>query len=87
MKPIIAITGNYGEGKCTLLEGYYQSVLAAGGVPLVVPPFSDEAALESLLEAADGIIFSGGGDIASCLLGEEPLPEVGAPNVPRDEQE
>ena len=87
MKPIIAITGNYGEGKCTLLEGYYQSVLAAGGVPLVVPPFSEEAALESLLEAADGIIFSGGGDIASCLLGEEPLPEVGAPNVPRDEQE
>ena len=87
MKPIIAITGNYAEGKCTMLEGYYQSVLAAGGIPLIVPPFSEEKALDDMLERVDGIIFSGGGDIASSLLGEEPLPEVGEPNIPRDEQE
>ena len=87
MKPIIAITGNYAEGKCTMLEGYYQSVLAAGGIPIIVPPFSEEKALDDMLERVDGIIFSGGGDIASFLLGEEPLPEVGEPNIPRDEQE
>ena len=87
MKPIIAITGNYADGKCTLLEGYYRSVLAAGAVPVVVPPFSDENSLDDLLESIDGLIFSGGGDISSQLLGEEPLPEVGVPNEPRDNQE
>ena len=87
MSPVIAITGNYGDGKCTLLEGYYQSVQAAGGTPIIIPPFAEETLLESLLEHVDGLILSGGGDIDPHLLGEEPLPEVGAPNVPRDAQE
>ena len=87
MSPVIAITGNYGDGKCTLLEGYYQSVLAAGGTPIIIPPVSDREQTESLLERIDGLILSGGGDINPRLLGEKPLPEVGKPNVPRDAQE
>ena len=43
--------------------------------------------MESLLERIDGLILSGGGDIDPHLLGEEPLPDVGSPNVPRDAQE
>ena len=87
MKPLIAITGNYADGKCTLLEGYFASVIAAGGSPVIVPPYADETLMESLLDRADAIIFSGGGDIDPHLLGEEPIPEVGVPNVLRDAQE
>lgn len=87
MSPLIAITGNYADGKCTLLEGYFASVIAAGGSPVIVPPYADETLMESLLDRVDAIIFSGGGDIDPHLLGEEPIPEVGAPNVPRDAQE
>lgn len=85
--PLIAITGNYADGTCTLLEGYYASIVAVGATPVIIPPYADEALLDSLLDHADAIVFSGGGDIDPHLLGEEPIPEVGAPNVPRDAQE
>ena len=87
MAPLIAITGNYSSGMCTMLEGYFASVVQAGGSPVIIPPYADEALMESLLEHVDGLILSGGGDIDPHLLGEEPLPEVGQPNVPRDAQE
>lgn len=87
MSPLIAITGNYSSGMCTMLEGYFASVAAAGGSPVIIPPYADEALMDSLLEHIDGLILSGGGDIDPRLLGEEPLPQVGAPNVPRDAQE
>lgn len=87
MSPVIAITGNYADGKCTLLEGYYASVVAAGGSPVIIPPYADESLLSSLLDHVDALIFSGGGDIDPHLLGEVPLPEVGMPNVPRDAME
>ena len=87
MAPLIAITGNYSSGMCTMLEGYFASIVHAGGSPVIVPPYADEALMESLLEHVDGLILSGGGDIDPHLLGEEPLPEVGEPNVPRDAQE
>ena len=86
-RPLIAITGNYAEGKCTLLEGYFASLVAVGASPIIVPPYAEEALLESLLDHVDAIVFSGGGDIDPHLLGEEPLPEVGVPNGPRDAQE
>ena len=87
MSPFIAITGNYADGKCTLLEGYFASVIAAGGSPVIIPPYADERLLSSMLDHVDALIFSGGGDIDPHLLGEEPIPEVGKPNVPRDAME
>ena len=87
MSPLIAITGNYADGKCTLLEGYFASVIAAGGSPVIIPPYADENLLSSMLDHVDALIFSGGGDIDPHLLGEEPIPEVGKPNVPRDAME
>ena len=83
-RPIIGITGNYDTGKCTLLEGYYRSVLEAGGTPLIIPPFDDTDAMASLLDRVDGLIFSGGGDINPLYLGEEPQRQLGGINPARD---
>ncbi len=83
-KPIIGITGNYDCGKCTLLEGYYRSVLAAGGTPLIIPPFDDTDAMVSLLDRVDALILSGGGDINPLYLGEEPMRELSSINPARD---
>ena len=60
MSPLIAITGNYSSGMCTMLEGYFASVAAAGGSPVIIPPYADEALMDSLLEHIDGLILSGG---------------------------
>ena len=83
-RPIIGITGNYDAGTCTLLEGYYRSVLEAGGTPLIIPPFDDTDAMASLLDRVDALILSGGGDINPLYLGEEPLRELGGINPVRD---
>ena len=83
-RPIIGITGNYDAGTCTLLEGYYRSVLEAGGTPLIIPPFDDTDAMASLLDRVDALILSGGGDINPLYLGEEPLRELGGINPARD---
>lgn len=86
-QPIIGITGNYDSGKCTLLEGYYRSVLEAGGTPLIIPAFNDTDAMVSLLDSVDALILSGGGDINPLFLGEEPIRELNSINPARDWQE
>lgn len=86
-RPLIGITGNFGAKGCELAEGYYQSVLRAGGTPVVIPPHDDREALLRLLDTLDGILFSGGGDINPLLLGEEPLPQLHSVCPQRDAAE
>lgn len=84
---MIGITGNYDNSACTLAEGYYQSVLLAGGIPVIIPPHEDTASLTELLDRLDGIIFSGGGDINPPLLGEVPIVQLHSVCHMRDVQE
>ena len=35
-RPVIGITGNYGEQTCKLAETYYKQVVKAGGTPLII---------------------------------------------------
>lgn len=84
MKPLIGITGNFGDKGCELAKGYYQSILAAGGSPVVIPPYMDEQALLALLDSLDAIVLSGGGDLNPLLVGEEPIPQLHSVNPERD---
>ena len=86
-RPVIGITGNYTDTNCTLAEGYYQSVLLAGGIPLIIPPYEEVENLGELLDRVDGLLLSGGGDINPLLLGEEPVMELHSINHKRDMQE
>ena len=86
-RPIIGITGNFGAKGCELAQAYYESVRQAGGVPVVLPPYDDDAALCQTLDKVDGILLSGGGDINPLLLGEEPVPGLHGICPQRDEME
>ena len=85
---MIGITANFIKDKATLAEAYYQSVIAAGGTPLLIPPYNDREALFETLEHLDAIMLSGGADIDPRYMGEEPdytlLHNI---NPKRDEQE
>lgn len=83
-RPLIVITGNHAEPGCTLGAGYYESVLRAGGLPLVIPPTDDLTDIDELLTRADGILLSGGADLNPLWLGEEPAARLGAINPVRD---
>ncbi len=45
-------------------EAYVQAVARAGGLPVLVPLGLAAAELRSLVERLDGVLFTGGGDIA-----------------------
>ena len=83
-KPIIGITGNYAEPDCKLGDGYYKSVLKAGGVPVIIPPLSDRDAIINTLEHIDGLLLSGGADYNPLYAGEEPVTQLGGINSERD---
>ena len=83
-RPVIGITGNYEDLTCKLGKGYYQSVIAAGGVPLIIPPSADKEVLMNTLDHIDALILSGGGDINPLYAGEEPVPGLHGINQERD---
>ena len=87
-RPVIGITANFRDGNAALAEAYYQSVIEAGGTPLIIPPYLNREALIETLEHVDGIVLSGGADIDPRYMNEEPdYTLLHATNPKRDEQE
>ena len=86
-KPIIGITGNFGDKGCELAQAYYASVIEAGGVPLVIPPSTNLTILDDILRRVDGILLSGGADVNPLWQGEDPIPQLGTVCPERDESE
>jgi len=68
-KPLIALNMDFRAGRngapstSYLFSGYYDSVIKAGGIPVVVPPYTEEEDLDRILDMVDGVIMIGGGDI------------------------
>jgi putative glutamine amidotransferase len=93
MRPLIGITsyaeeirwGVWTEDAALVPLAYVRAVERAGGRPLVVPPSDD--GLEETLDALDGVILSGGGDLDPELYGAEPHDETDAPRAERDAAE
>ena len=93
VRPVIGITtyaekatwGGWTEPAAFTPLAYVRAVEQAGGRPLLVPPSED--AIEETLDALDGIIFSGGGDLDPETYGAEAHPETGEVNPERDSAE
>lgn len=84
-RPLIALTGNYDEGRLQLLPGYFRSVEEAGGVAVVVPPRRQpDASLIELLERVDGVLLTGGADLNPLFASEDPVPALGGISPERD---
>ncbi len=83
-RPVIGITGNYGDTTCKLGEGYYKQIVRAGGTPLIIPPVADEETILATLNRIDALLLSGGADINPLYCGEEPVSKLGGINAERD---
>lgn len=62
---------------------YARAVMRAGGLPVWIPV----DAPVSILDRLDGLLLSGGDDIAPEMYGQEPHPELGSPSEQRDTHE
>lgn len=65
-------------------SAYVASVLAAGGIPLVLPPAIGAPYAASVMPAIDGLVLSGGDDIDPSLYGHERHPLLGPVDLHRD---
>jgi putative glutamine amidotransferase len=52
-----------GPPRLALAAGYCNAIVAAGGLPLIVPPIAHEVDLRPLLDRLDGFLLTGGGDL------------------------
>lgn len=89
-KPIIGVTTSRVLQKIPFIsvpEAYIQAVIKAGGIPLLIPVGLKKAALEDLQQRLDGLLLTGGGDIAPALFNGRPHPRIYDIDLDRDEME
>ncbi len=83
--PVIGITSavDYKKEAGWLGLKYAEAILAAGGLPLVLPNLPPDRAPE-VLSVVQGVLLSGGGDLGSFYLEENPHPSLGEIDPQRD---
>jgi putative glutamine amidotransferase len=92
-KPLIGITtyvepaswGHWHLETALVPYDYVRAVERAGGRAVLVPP--DDDGIEEVLDALDGLIFSGGNDLTPDSYGAEPDPATNGTNPTRDRGE
>src|SRR5271170_1340200 len=78
MKPLIGVNMGFAAGPPRQVGSWtsnYEPVLAAGGIPVFLPPMP-ESELEFLLNRLDGVVLVGGEDYSPSLYGESTHPNV-----------
>ncbi len=90
--PVIGVTAaversRHGVWDCDvvmLTRTYPDTVVAAGGLPVLLPPV---AGIADAVPRLDGVLLSGGPDVAADRYGAAPHPRTGAPHRLRDAAE
>ncbi|MDR2810811.1 MAG: gamma-glutamyl-gamma-aminobutyrate hydrolase family protein [Tannerellaceae bacterium] len=83
--PLVGISAHRKENASCIAEAYVQSVLQAGGTPLLIPVLTDLTALTTIVNQLDALLLSGGADLNPLYWGEEPIPQLGEVDAIRDE--
>lgn len=73
-----------GSERTGVNAAYVKSVIAAGGVPLVLSPLLGTALAARALDGADGLLLTGGEDIHPAWFHAEPSPHLYPPSRERD---
>ncbi|WP_026369139.1 gamma-glutamyl-gamma-aminobutyrate hydrolase family protein [Kallotenue papyrolyticum] len=93
MRPLILITcrheydDDWSPPLVGVRRGYVDAVLAAGGLPWLLPPDLDETTLRACYQRADGILLTGGADLDPAHYNEARHPALGEVHPERDRVE
>ena len=88
-RPTVGVLPLYDFEKSSdwMLPGYMDGVLAAGGLPVMLPLTHEREVLAQLAAQCDAFLFTGGQDISPDLYREEALPCCGERCPDRDAME
>lgn len=86
LRPKILLTPQHEENsdRVSLRLAYTDAVINAGGLPLAVSLFEDDEYIKELMHTADGLLLTGGDDVAPELYGETRTDKCGAVSALRD---
>lgn len=89
MKRVIGLIPLVDEQRDSLwmLPGYMDGIAAAGGLPVMLPLESDDAALDQLCAMCEGFLLTGGHDVSPEFYGQARLSACGATSPERDRME
>lgn len=68
-KPLIGLNSDFRTPRNNtpafsyVFSAYYDAIIKAGGIPVVVPPQEDEDDINRILDQLDGFVMVGGGDL------------------------
>jgi len=68
-KPMIGVNADYRAAQgdspafSYIPQDYYDAILEAGGVPILIPPFKTEEDIDAVLDRLDGVMLIGGADL------------------------
>ncbi|MEM6329592.1 MAG: gamma-glutamyl-gamma-aminobutyrate hydrolase family protein [Planctomycetota bacterium] len=68
-KPVIALNADLRGAQggkpavSYVAAGYYDALLAAGAIPLIMPPLAEQSDLDQVLQGVDGVLLVGGCDL------------------------
>jgi putative glutamine amidotransferase len=68
-KPLIGLNADYRSSRkdapafSYLAAGYYNCLIKAGAIPVIIPPLADEDDINRILEHLDGMVLCGGADL------------------------
>lgn len=93
-KPIIGITSAYeiedglrNYHRTTVSIDYSKSIIAAGGIPIILPVTSNLETIQSQLALLDGLLLAGGADINPQYYDQDFKENMGVISPERDEGE
>ncbi len=82
-RPLIGVVANYFDQSrgqalphARLNVGYFDAISRAGGLPVILPPVEDRAAIDQFIDLVDAVLFGGGYDISPRRYGHEPHPKT-----------
>jgi len=82
-RPLIGINADFrpaatkGRAASTVLQsGYYDCLLTAGAIPIIIPPLVKEHDLAPILDRLDGIVLTEGDDLDPKKMGLGPHPSI-----------
>jgi putative glutamine amidotransferase len=68
-KPLIGLNAEYRSSRkdspayTYITAGYFNALIKAGAIPIIVPPLVDEEDMNRVLDQLDGMVMVGGGDL------------------------
>ena len=86
-RPVIGVTASQSHGTSVVNSSYYNAVIRAGALPLIIPVDTTTAYLAEVVKDIDGLLLIGGVDVDPSFFNETAHEKLGTVDTLRDVNE